>query len=260
VKISILGATGAMGGLVTKAALQDGVVVENKVSSRDRIESLFKNTDGVVDFSCPMATDSMLRYVRDNQLGIPIVIGTTGLSQAHLDLIEECSKSAPIFFTSNMSSLVSMLNIVVYVMAKLLGENHDVEILEIHHRLKKDAPSGTALMLGKTIAKARNREFMDIANFIRYGIIEQRKSGEIGFSVQRCSNVVGTHEISFMNELESIKIRHEAHSKEVFAKGAIRAVKWIIGRSNGIYTMDDLIKETVTSTLKSIYEEFLCNQ
>ncbi len=255
-KISVLGATGAMGGFVIKAALQEGFSIENKVSSKDNIGTLFNNTEAIIDFSCPIATESMLRYAIENDEKVPMVIGTTGLSKLHTDLMEECAKRFPLFYAPNMSFLIAIINMTVYAMGKLLGEDFDVEILDIHHKFKKDAPSGTALMFGKTIAKARGRNFSDVANFVRYGIIEQRQRGEIGFTVQRCSNVIGTHEVSFMGEYENIKIKHEAHSKEIFAKGAIQASKWILKQPKGLYNMNDFTKDLMVPMVKSLYKDF----
>ncbi|MBR1480007.1 MAG: 4-hydroxy-tetrahydrodipicolinate reductase [Alphaproteobacteria bacterium] len=259
-KISVLGATGAMGGFVIKAALQEGFSVENKVSSKDNIENLFRNVDAVIDFSCPLATEAMLRCVRNERKQIPLIIGTTGLSKMHLELMKECARHVQVFYSPNMSFLIAILNMAMYAMAKLLDEDFDVEILDVHHKLKKDAPSGTALMFGKTIAKARRREFSDVANFVRYGIIEQRRRGEIGFTVQRCSNVIGTHEVSFMGEFENIKLKHEAHSKEIFAKGAVQAAKWIVKQPNGVYTMNDFTKDMIVPMVKSLYKDFFSHQ
>ena len=255
-RVSVLGATGAMGGYVIKSALQEGFTIENKVSSKDNIANLFRNAEAVIDFSCPMATESMLRYAIENSEQVPLVIGTTGLSKLHIDLMKEYSLDTPVFYAPNMSFLIAILNMAVYAMAKLLDEDFDVEILDIHHKLKKDAPSGTALMFGKTIAKARGREFTDVANFVRYGIIEQRRRGEIGFAVQRCSNVIGTHEVSFMGEFENIKIKHEAHSKEIFAKGAVQAARWILKQPKGLYTMNDFTKDMMVPMIKSLYKDF----
>ncbi|MDR1609758.1 MAG: 4-hydroxy-tetrahydrodipicolinate reductase [Holosporales bacterium] len=245
-KVSVLGATGTMGGLVIKALLQEGgFAITGKVSSRDNIEVMFGCSDVIIDFSCPFATEAMLRYAVSSRSHIPIVIGTTGLSKMHRDLMGECATYSPVFCSPNMSLLVSALNVTVHLLAKIMDEDFDIEIFESHHRMKKDAPSGTALMLGRTIAKARNREFDDVANFVRYGIIEQRKRGEIGFSVQRSGAVVGTHEVSFVGGHESIKIRHEAHSKEIFAKGAVQVAKWLVRQNNGLYSMDDMVRDTI---------------
>ncbi len=259
-KVSVLGSTGAMGGYVIKAALQEGYTIENKVSSRDDISVLFRNTDVIIDFSCPMATESMLSYALKHKLNIPLVIGTTGLSNMHIDMMKECAYFTQVFYAPNMSFLISIMNMTIYAIAKLLGEDFDTEILDIHHKMKKDAPSGTALMFGNTIAQARKRDFMDVANFVRYGVIEQRRRGEIGFAVQRCGNVIGTHEISFMGEYENIKIKHEAHSKEIFAKGAVRASKWVIEQCPGLYSMNDFTKDLIVPVIKDLYKDFFSHK
>ncbi|MDR2458583.1 MAG: 4-hydroxy-tetrahydrodipicolinate reductase [Holosporales bacterium] len=256
-KVSVLGATGTMGGLVVKALLQEGgFAITGKVSRRDNVEVMFGCSDIIIDFSCPLATEAMLRYAASSKSYIPIVIGTTGLSKVHHELMNECATHAPVFCSPNMSPLVAMLNFTVHLLAKIMDEDYDVEIFESHHRMKKDAPSGTALMLGRTIARARNREFDDVANFMRYGIIEQRKRGEIGFSVQRSGMVVGTHEVAFIGSNESLKIRHEAYSKEIFAKGAVKVAKWLVRQDNGIYSMDDLARDTISPLINEWYGEF----
>ena len=254
-KVSILGATGFMGGFVVKAALQEGYYIINKVSSKDDISSLFRDTDVIIDFSCPMATESMLAYSKGRQLRVPLIIGTTGLSHLHIDLMHDCAKSAPVFYSPNMSFVIAIANMMLYSVSKFLGEDFDAEILDSHHKLKKDAPSGTALMFGRTIAKARDRNFDDVANFVRYGVIAPRERGEIGFAVQRCGNTTGTHEIGFYGEYENLKIRHEAHSKEIFAKGAVKAAKWLMHKPTGFYTMEDLTKEQILPVLKEMYRE-----
>lgn len=246
-----------MGGFVIKSALQDGQVIENKISSKDSIELLFKNTEVIIDFSCPIATESMISYILDNELRTPLVIGTTGLSSYHKQLMEKCSSFAPIFYAPNMSVLVSLMNMIVYALGRILDEqDFDAEIFDIHHRMKKDAPSGTAIMLGKTIARARNRNFDEVANFLRYGIIEQRRAGEIGFAVQRCGNVIGQHEVSFIGDYENLHIKHEANSKEIFAKGAVKAAKWIVKQRPGIYNMNNFTKDAVMPVVKALYKDF----
>jgi 4-hydroxy-tetrahydrodipicolinate reductase len=251
-RISVLGATGAMGGNVIKVALQEGHGVVNKVSSKDNISMLFRRADVVVDFSCPMATEAMLRYVCDRRTEVPIVVGTTGLSKLHINLMRECSKFTPIFSSPNMSILVSLTNVIVYELAQLLDESFDVEISETHHRLKKDAPSGTAIMLGKTIADARKQNFSDVANFVRFGIIDQRKRGEIGFSVRRCGRINGIHSVAFVDNDECLSISHEAFSKEIFSKGAIAAAKWVLHQNPGFYNMTDMAKSLVVPVLDNM--------
>ncbi len=255
-RISVLGSTGAMGGLIIKSALQAGFEISNKISSKDKMSSLFIDTDVVVDFSCPVATESMLRYVIENNIVIPIVIGTTGLSEQCIEMMEYCSKYTQVFYSPNMSFLISIVNMMAYATAKLLDNSYDVEIHEVHHKLKKDSPSGTALMLGKTIAQARGRRFEEVARFVRYGVVPTRQDGEIGFSVQRCGNTVGKHEISFVGEYETLKIKHTAHSKEIFAKGTVKAIRWLVQQLPGFYTMNDFTRDMVVPMVKSLYKDF----
>ncbi len=255
-KVSVLGSTGKMGGLVIKSALREGFEISNKISSKDKISDLFLDTDVIVDFSCPVATESMLQYVNKEKVSIPIVIGTTGLSEQCIDLMHRCSQFVQIFYSPNMSFLISIINMIAYATSKLLDESYDVEIHEVHHKYKKDSPSGTALMLGKTIAQAREREFNEVARFTRYGVIPLRQEGEIGFSVQRCGNTVGKHEISYVGEYETLKIKHTAHSKEIFAKGTVKAIRWLIQQKPGFYTMNDFTRNLVVPMVKSLYKDF----
>ena len=259
-RISVLGATGSMGGLVIKSALQDGFEISNKISSRDNISDLFQSTDVIVDFSCSVATEAMLEYILDKKLSVPVIIGTTGLSVRCLDLMKRCSQFVPVFCSPNMSFVISIVNVVIYSIAKLLDESYDVEILDIHHRLKKDAPSGTALMLGKSVAQARRRNFKDVAVFMRHGILSQRQQGEIGFSVQRCGNAAGIHNINFIGSLDSIEIKHTAHSKEIFAKGAVKVIRWIVQQAPNLYTMNDFIRDMILPVIKSLYKDLFSYQ
>lgn len=255
-KISVLGATGRMGGYVIEAALKEGHVVQNKVSGRDSISNLFLNTECIIDFSCPTATESMLKCAIEKEESIPIVIGTTGLSKIHFDLMTRYAGSARIFYAPNMSIIVSIMNMMVYTLAKLLGEDFDAEILDIHHKFKKDAPSGTAIMLGKTIADARKRDFSVVARFVRHGTIGERQRGEIGFAVQRRGNIIGIHEVNFSGEHEDIKITHHAYSKEIFADGAVKAACWICRQHPGIYDMNDFTKDLIIPVAKDLYKKF----
>ncbi|MDR0695236.1 MAG: 4-hydroxy-tetrahydrodipicolinate reductase [Holosporales bacterium] len=241
IRLSILGATGKMGQLVAKCAGKDRrFEVGNRISSRDAICDLFSNTDAVVDFSTPEATELMLEYGASmGELRTPLVVGTTGLSERHHELMLECSKKAAVFCSPNMSFLVAVLNKALASIVKALAEDFDAEILDIHHKLKKDAPSGTAIMFGKTIAAARNQEFGEVANFLGYTCRERRKHGSIGFASQRCGTAIGTHEVTFAGQNESLKLRHEAYSKDIFAAGALQVTLWLVRQPNGFYTMDD---------------------
>jgi 4-hydroxy-tetrahydrodipicolinate reductase len=245
-----------MGSSVISTALQNGHVVKNKVSSKDRIEDLFSDTEVIIDFSSSIATESMLLYATDNKKTIPIIIGTTGLSKFHDELIEKYSEFAPVFRSPNMSVAVSILNIAVYMLSQALGDDFDAEIFEKHHRLKKDAPSGTALMLGKTIAKARGHDFLDMANFVRYGVVAPRKRGEIGFSIQRCGNAVGEHRVNFVGASEEIVISHNAFSRKIFADGAIKVAPWIKNQKPGLYSMHDYTRAMILPVVQSMCEYF----
>ena len=255
-KISVLGATGTMGGLIIKTALQEGFEISNKVSSKDEISDLFVDTDVIIDFSCPMATKSMLEYSSQHSKKIPIIIGTTGLSNECVELVKKNSEKIPLLLSPNMSVLISLVNMVVYATGKLLDESFDVEISETHHRLKKDAPSGTALMLGQSIAKSRGKNLRDVAVFERHGITPQRQIGNIGFSVKRCGKIVGEHEVNFVGDFEQMSITHKAFSKEIFAKGAIKAVKWIATQNPGFYTMNDFTRDMIIPVVKDLYKDF----
>lgn len=255
-KISVLGSTGAMGGLVIRSALREGFEISKKVSSKDNISDLFLDTDVVVDFSCPVATESMLQCINKDKITIPVVIGTTGLSEHCMELMERCSEYTQVFYSPNMSFLISIVNMMAYATAKLLDSSYDVEIAEVHHKLKKDAPSGTAIMLGNSIAQARGRRLKEVARFTRYGVIPTRQDGEIGFAVQRCGNTVGKHEISFVGEYETLKIKHTAHSKEIFASGTVKAIKWLVKQKPGFYTMNDFTRDMVIPMVKSLYKDF----
>lgn len=255
-KVSVLGATGTMGGLIIKAALQEGFEISNKVSSKDEISELFVDTDVIIDFSCPVATKAMLEYAIQYNKKPSIIIGTTGLSDECIELMKICSRQTPVFFSPNMSFLISLANMIVYATGRLLDETFDVEIVETHHRLKKDAPSGTALMLGQSVAKSRNKELRDVAVFERHGVIPQRQLGDIGFSVKRCGKIVGEHEVSFVGDYEEISISHKAFSKEIFAKGAIKTVKWVTAQAPGFYTMNDFTRDMIIPIVKDLYKNF----
>ena len=245
-----------MGGLIIKTALQEGFEVSNKVSSENEISELFDNTDVIVDFFFFFSTKTMLEYSFQNKKRIPLIIGTTGLSDDCVDLIKLCCKQTPVFLAPNMSVLISILNLLVYAVGRLLEETFDVEITETHHRFKKDAPSGTALMLGQSVAKSRNKSLRDVAVFERHGIIPQRQQGDIGFSVRRCGKIVGEHEVSFVGDYEEISISHKAFSKEIFAKGAIKTVKWIVAQTPGLYTMNNFTRDMIIPVVKDLYKEF----
>jgi 4-hydroxy-tetrahydrodipicolinate reductase len=231
--------------LVVECAERFGVPVTGAVSSDGAVSLLFNNADAIIDFSAPEATVEMLKLALHRRSMVPIVIGTTGLGKVHEELITSCAGYAPIFHSPNMSVVVAILNELVGDVAKALGpDEFDVEILEAHHKLKKDAPSGTALMLGHSVASARDQIFQDVAQFDRVKeATELRKHGEIGFAVIRGGSIVGMHDVSFNGEFERLSLRHEALDAGIFATGAVKIARWIVDNHlpPGRYTMNDYV-------------------
>lgn len=192
--------------------------------------------DVIIDFSIPKATMNILSYARENK--IPIVIATTGLSEEDLTIIKEASKEIPIFQSANMSYDISLMKKIVSEVAKAIPDT-DIEIIETHHNRKIDAPSGTALLLAKSINDAI--ENVKEYDFDRFHKREKRNKNEIGFSSIRGGNIVGEHTVSFFGDNETFEITHRAYSRGIFARGALKGAKYIVNKKNGYYTMDDIV-------------------
>ncbi|NCC24873.1 MAG: 4-hydroxy-tetrahydrodipicolinate reductase [Deltaproteobacteria bacterium] len=193
----------------------------------------------VIDFTSPKASLANAAIVR--KMKARAVIGTTGLSPAELRELQELAKDVPLFWAPNMSVGINALLEILPGLVKNLGLEYDLEISEIHHRHKKDAPSGTALKLGECLAQARGTSLEASGEFCRHGIIGERESGRIGVQTLRGGDVVGDHTVYFFGPGERIEITHRAHSRETFAKGALRAAKWLSRQSPGrLYTVRDM--------------------
>jgi len=203
------------------------------------LEEVIEGSHVVVDFTSPEATMDHLITVKKFRKAI--VIGTTGFSENHISLIKEYSKSVPIVLSPNMSQGVNILFHLVKKATELLGEQYDIEILEMHHNLKKDAPSGTAMQLGKIAARARGKNLEDIGRFERYGIIGERKKGEIGISSLRLADVIGDHSVIFGGLGERIELTHRSTSRKNYALGALRAAKFIDGKKKGVFSLSDVL-------------------
>ena len=202
-------------------------------------EEINVEADAVIDFSTPKATESILAYCLAHKL--PLVVCTTALSDELIERIREASKTIPVFRSGNMSLGINLMRRLLQQARKTLGDAFDLEIIEAHHNRKKDAPSGTALMLAEAI-----READDTPHNYVYGRSEKdrrRTPGEIGFHSIRGGTVVGEHEVRFLGTDEELSILHRASSKRVFATGAIRAAAYLLTKSPGIYDMDDLLQE-----------------
>ena len=205
------------------------------VELRDQIEQW---PDVAIDFSLPEGTMKFLPRCR--QKGIPMVIGTTGLTESQLAEIADAAGEIPIVHASNYSMGINLLCKLVAQAAKTLGDDYDIEISEIHHRFKQDAPSGTALMLAQSICEGTGKDLAEIATYGRGGK-QPRKPGEIGLHAIRVGDTVGEHSVYFGNLGETVTFSHSAHTRDTFVRGALRACQWVVGKKPGLYSMQDVL-------------------
>jgi 4-hydroxy-tetrahydrodipicolinate reductase len=192
-----------------------------------------------VDFTLPTVTEANLRACVEH--GAAIVIGTTGLEQRAHRAMEKAAHEIPIVYARNMSVGVNVFIGLVARAAKALGDGYGVEVAETHHRHKVDAPSGTALALGERIAETRGRKLDELAVYARHGQIGPRVPGTIGFSAARGGNVVGEHSVRFIGTEEEVEFFHRAADRKTFARGALRAARWVAGQAPGLYSMADVL-------------------
>jgi 4-hydroxy-tetrahydrodipicolinate reductase len=200
---------------------------------------VFAKADGVLDFTSPSATVAFATL--SAQARIVHVIGTTGLSADDQEKIKAAARHAVIVKSGNMSLGVNLLAALAERVAQTLGPDFDIELLEFHHRHKRDAPSGTALMLGEAAARGRKTNLASHSVRARDGDIGPRREGDIGFAVMRGGDVVGDHRVMFAGDGERIELAHVATDRGIFAKGAVRAALWAKGRTPGLYSMADVI-------------------
>src|SRR4030081_1548890 len=212
---------------------------KNGVSVATDLEPLLAQADGLLDFTVPAATIAFAELTARQGLGH--VIGTTGLSSEDDKLIAEAGKRAVIVKSGNMSLGVNLLAALVKRVAKTLDEDFDVEILEMHHNKKVDAPSGTALMLGRAAADGRNIAQRQHSERGRDGETGAGKAGDIGFASLRGGTVVGDHTVVFAGPAERIELSHKAEDRMIFARGAVKAALWAKGRKPGLYSMADVL-------------------
>ena len=196
----------------------------------------------VIDFTTPEATMEHARAAARH--GSPIVIGTTGLNEAEKKELETLALRTPVFLSPNMSVGINVLLDLLPQLVSMLGEAYDVDILEMHHNMKKDAPSGTALRLAEALADARGWDMKECACFCREGLIGERPKREIGIQTIRGGDIAGVHPVYCMGPGERIEITHHAHSRENFANGALKAARWLAGQNPGrIYDMKDALRD-----------------
>ncbi|MBE0491620.1 MAG: 4-hydroxy-tetrahydrodipicolinate reductase [Sulfurospirillum sp.] len=252
IKVGIHGATGRVGRLLIENlkkdenaqpymlhaieafdfALPQGVIVT------DDYKELLEKSDVVIDFTISFGTEALLENAL--KYPCPLVIGTTGLNEHQMNLLQEAAVQMPVLYATNMSLGIAVLNRLVELASKSLSD-FDIEIVEQHHRYKKDAPSGTALTLGKYAAQGRDLDLDSVRVSGRNGLIGERKKDEIAIMALRGGDIVGRHTVGFYNDGEFIEMNHTATSRDTFAKGAIRASKWIIDQSKGLYNISDCL-------------------
>jgi 4-hydroxy-tetrahydrodipicolinate reductase len=238
-KIGIIGSKGRMGQALVAAIAEAGLVHAGGVDQGDDVAALAKASDVLVDFSSPHALEANLAACA--AAAKPIVIGTTGLEERHHWLIDDAAQDIPVLQTGNTSLGVTMLAALVHEAASRLGPDWDIEIVEMHHRMKVDAPSGTAMLLGEAAAKGRHIDLTTSSERGRDGITGARKEGAIGFASLRGGTVAGDHSVILAGNEESITLSHRAENRAIFARGAIKAAIWLTAQKPGRYTMQDVL-------------------
>lgn len=205
----------------------------------DDLPAALKAGDVLIDFTFPEASLGHIKACAE--LGKPLVIGSTGFSKDQLGVISEYAKKIPCVLSPNMSIGVNLCFKVLEEIARTIGEDYDMEIVEAHHRMKKDAPSGTAVKMAQVIAQAVNRNLEEVGVYARKGMIGERTKKEIGIQTLRAGDIVGEHTVMFAGKGERIELTHRAHSRDTFAAGAVRAAKWVVGKKPGLYDMQDVL-------------------
>jgi 4-hydroxy-tetrahydrodipicolinate reductase len=261
-KIGIAGCTGRMGlALITTVNETEGVTlaagsirpdqpvpdrdfwlgsgIKGEVQVETSADALFAASDAVIDFTTPASTLALASQAAAT--GKPLVIGTTGLSAEQFRELGQYANNAPIVWASNMSVGVTLLTELVREVAKKLDPAFDIEIVEMHHRHKVDAPSGTALSLGRAAAQGRGVDFDAMACLSREGQTGARPMGEIGFATLRGGDVIGDHTVVFAGQGERIELTHKSSSRSIYAYGAVRAARWLAAKPAGLYNMHDVL-------------------
>jgi 4-hydroxy-tetrahydrodipicolinate reductase len=263
IKAIVAGAAGRMGGRILHMIRQrDDIVVAGAFDRKDHpllgqdagqvtglgpigtrlgdsLEGIADQGDVLIDFTNPEATLENIQTAAKH--GLAVVIGTTGLSGQTLERIERIAKTIRCVMSPNMSVGVNVMFRMAGEMARLLGDEYDMEIVEVHHRLKKDAPSGTAMRLAQVLSSSMNRDLDKVAVYQRKGMIGERTDQEIGIQTLRAGDITGEHMVMFGGIGERLELVHRAHNRDNFAKGAVRAALWVVHRPPGLYDMQDVL-------------------
>ncbi|MDR2191581.1 MAG: 4-hydroxy-tetrahydrodipicolinate reductase [Endomicrobium sp.] len=253
-KIAVCGAAGRMGqAILAVVKADDGLTVSGafdvdgnfaivggtpKIAPVKDLENSLSETDVLIDFTNPQSALENAQTASKHK--IPIVIGATGFSAEQKEELAQISQIIPIVLSPNMSVGVNLLFKLVEETAKKVS-GYDIEIVELHHNKKKDAPSGTAAKLAECAARGKGKNIDDVGVYGRHGIIGERKKDEIGVMAVRAGDIVGDHTVYFAGTGERIELTHRAHSRDAFAAGAVRAAKWIVGKPSGLYDMQDVL-------------------
>jgi len=263
-KIAIAGAAGRMGRSLLKAMLESGAEFRLRaataasgdpligldagllatgrsigVAIADSLAHGGGDSDVLIDFTCPEALAGHVEHCRDH--GCAMVVGTTGLGPEHAELLASAAQTSAVLHSPNMSIGANVGLALLGEAARALGDDFDVEIVEAHHRHKKDAPSGTALAMGRSVAEALGREFDQCAVYGRQGIGAERNRQTIGFATVRGGEIVGEHTVIFAGSGEQLEIVHKAGSRMAFAHGALRTARWLANKPPGMYSMADML-------------------
>lgn len=262
IKIAVCGAAGRMGQRIIVSAKEAGCTVSGALERpghemigqdagvvagcgilgvliSDDLNSVIAGCDVLIDFTSPKVSLKNLEVCALKKKAI--VIGSTGFTPDERSFAEELSKEIPCIIAPNMSVGVNVCFKALKDIAKTLGDDFDVEIVELHHKLKKDAPSGTAVRMGEVVAEALGRDYNHVARCSREGIIGERTQEEIGMQTVRGGDIIGEHTVYFIGMGERIELTHRAMTRDMFSRGSVRAAKWIIGKMPGIYDMQDVL-------------------
>ena len=239
VRIGIIGSEGRMGQALARAIADAGHESTGGIDRGGDAAGLADRSEALVDFSTPAALETNIHAAIG--AGIPIVIGTTGLEERHHTAIDNAARQIAVLQTGNTSLGVTLLAHLVREAASRLGPEWDIEIVEMHHRMKVDAPSGTALLLGEAAAAGRGIDLAAQSERGRDGHTGARERGAIGFASLRGGTVAGEHSAILAGDEERLTLSHSAENRMIFARGAVRAAEWLIGREPGRYTMGDVL-------------------
>jgi 4-hydroxy-tetrahydrodipicolinate reductase len=239
-KVIITGAQGRMGqALIACAKHFSALELVAALDQKDSLAIDIARADVVIDFSSPHATPGFVALCRQHRKAI--VIGTTGHGAAEKAVIQAAAAEIPVVLASNFSTGVNTLFWLTRKAAEILGTDFDLEVVEMHHRLKKDAPSGTAKSLAEILAAVRHQQLDQVARHGREGLVGERQRSEIGIHSMRGGDVVGDHTVVFANVGERLELTHKASSRDTFANGALRAAEWLVRQKPGLYDMQDVL-------------------